>query len=178
MATVNQEFSNAPLSLRARFFGFAWIIVSAVGLVVVPLTGLAHFIRSREPLSALGLVSLVALMSTVAAMIIRTSRFLGERTEAARIKIEENYLVLGKNRYLLEGLVEAVRGSDWGIVLGNGNLGAVPGCFWSTRVGKFEGFLTDPNHAVILRWPDQKVVVSPADPEFFINCAKSAAGLR
>jgi hypothetical protein len=38
--------------------------------------------------------------------------------------------------------------------------------------------MTDSDHAVVLRWPDKVVAVSPADTEFFIYSARAAAGLR
>jgi hypothetical protein len=63
-------------------------------------------------------------------------------------------------------------------IWGNGGLGAIRGRFKSKRIGKFDAFLTDTDHAVVLRWPDKTVAVSPADPEFFILIARSAAGLR
>jgi len=88
----------------------------------------------------------------------------------------------GRKRYPLEGLVDVAR--DPGIlrwafkIAGNDGLGAIRGRYWSKRVGKFDAFLTDPEKAVVLRWPGRVVAVSPEDPEFFIMCARSAAGLK
>ncbi len=61
---------------------------------------------------------------------------------------------------------------------GNGGLGAIHGRFWSKRVGKFEAFMTDPEKAVVLRWPGRTVAVSPQDPEFFIFTVRKASGLK
>ena len=38
--------------------------------------------------------------------------------------------------------------------------------------------MTGTEYAVIVRWPDKVVAVSPADTEFFIFSAQKAAGLR
>ena len=57
-------------------------------------------------------------------------------------------------------------------------MASIRGRYWSKQSGKFDAFMTDPEKAVVLRWPDRLVAVSPADPEFFILCARSAAGLK
>jgi hypothetical protein len=109
------------------------------------------------------------------------AKFFQERSRVSTIRIENSILVLGKKKYPLEGLVEVARDPD---VLksarkriGNGGLGAIRGRYRSKRLGDFETFLTDPAKAVVLRWPGQAVAVSPADAEFFIYSARSAAGL-
>ena len=67
----------------------------------------------------------------------------------------------------------------WAIrIRGNGGLGAIRGRYWSKRLGKFDAFLTGSENAVVLRWPDKVVAVSPADTEFFIYSARAAAGLK
>jgi PH (Pleckstrin Homology) domain-containing protein len=107
---------------------------------------------------------------------------LWERSRSAQVSIEDDVLVFRKKRYPLQGLTAVARDPD---VLsqarrrcGNSGLGCIRGNFKSKRLGKFEAFLTDPENAVVLTWPDKVVAVSPADPEFFIYSARAAAGLR
>jgi len=57
-------------------------------------------------------------------------------------------------------------------------VGSIRGSFRSKRLGKFYAFVTDTEKAVVLRWPDKAVAVSPMDTEFFIHMARSAGGLR
>jgi hypothetical protein len=108
--------------------------------------------------------------------------FLYERSRVAMFTIKDDCLLLGGKSYPLRGAVEIARDPDilkWAMKLyGNGGLGAVRGKFWSKRVGTFQASLTDADYAVVLRWPDRVIAVSPADPEYFITCAKSAAGIR
>jgi hypothetical protein len=52
-------------------------------------------------------------------------------------------------------------------VFGNGGLFAFTGLFRSKSLGKFRVFVTDPGRAVVLRFPNRVVVVSPSDPERF-----------
>jgi hypothetical protein len=115
------------------------------------------------------------------AVLIATLSFFRERSLTAQFRIEENVLVLGKRREPLAGLTEV--GRDPAVMKGackrwgNGGAGAIRGSFRSKRLGKFYAFLTDTEHAVVLRWADRVVAVSPADPEFFIYSARKAAGL-
>ena len=59
-----------------------------------------------------------------------------------------------------------------------GRTGIFRGYCKSKRMGKFYRFLTNPEKAVVLRWPDNVVAVSPADPEFFMLMSRKAAGLQ
>lgn len=52
-------------------------------------------------------------------------------------------------------------------IFGNGGLFAFSGLFRSRQLGKFRAYVTDPARAVVLRFPDRVVVVSPSDPERF-----------
>ena len=84
-------------------------------------------------------------------------------------------------RFPLAGLVsaspdrEALRGA-WKM-RGNDGLGAVAGRFRSKRLGAFRAYLTDAEHAVVLRWPDRCVVISPEQHSWFIETVRKRAGL-
>ncbi|HEY5079215.1 MAG TPA: PH domain-containing protein, partial [Opitutaceae bacterium] len=60
----------------------------------------------------------------------------------------------------------------------SGKLASIQGTFKSKKLGKFYAFLTGTENAVVIRWPDKSVAVSPADTEFFIYMVRSGAGLR
>ena len=80
-------------------------------------------------------------------------------------------------RLPLAGLVavetdrEALRGA-WKI-FGNDGLGAYAGRFWSRKLGRFRAYVSDPNCAVLLRWPDRCLVVSPAQPGEFADAVRA-----
>jgi len=152
------------------FLSFA--LVGVVGIVeaIFALSGRWHFPAvTRAVMAGTPLITLMAVVPI----------FLLERTRTARFKIEDDVLVLGSKKYPLPGLVSVERDPQvmsWAVkLMGNGGLGAIRGTFRSKRLGKFYAFLTDPDMAVVLRWPDSVVAVSPADPEFFILSARSAA---
>ena len=178
MATVNQEFQSAPIGRR--------VIVTAIACFAVLLVmGVFNFFfaqghyshRSSDPI-----VGVVAPLFPMVGLLIAVPAFFIERARTSRFRIEENCLVLGRRRFPLEGLVEVDRDPDvlrrarklWG----NGGMGSIRGRFRNKRIGDFYAFLTCTENAVVLRWPDKAVAVSPEDPEFFILSARSAGGLR
>ena len=67
---------------------------------------------------------------------------------------------------------EATRGSIR--LMGNGGLFAFTGWFRNKRLGVYRAFLTDPKRAVVLRFPNRTVVVSPDSPEAFVTALKKA----
>lgn len=177
MAIVNQVFPSAPMGRR--------VIAPMVGVAAVLFAGIAfnalvvaRHMPGRASLAEKGVVSLAPIVG----LLITVPIFLYERSVTSQFSIEENCLVLGRKRFPLEGLVEASRDPNilrWAVKRhANGGLGAIRGRFWSKRVGSFYAFLTGTENAVVLRWPDKVVAVSPADPDFFIYSARSAAGLK
>ena len=177
MATVNQEFPSAPMGRRVVLttcFAFAVVLaIPVVNLCVAALMSPKHAHLADSASRAIGsLIPMVFLFFS----------FLWERSKASQFSIEDNVLVLRKKRYPLQGLVSAV--PDREVMrnarrrMGNSGMGSIRGSFKSKRLGKFEAFVTDPENAVVLTWPDRVVAVSPADPEFFIYSARAAAGLR
>lgn len=61
---------------------------------------------------------------------------------------------------------EAMRGSIR--LLGNGGLFAFTGYFWNRRLGRYRALATDPDRAVVLRYPQRTIVITPHDPQQFI----------
>jgi hypothetical protein len=176
MATVNQVFQSAPMGRRVTFataFTFAALFVVFAVNFYVSVT--------KMPRGAPFGARIMQMGAPLLPIFILIPGFVLERSKVSRFSIEENVLVLAKKRYPLEGLMDAVRDPE---VLkrarkrfGNGGLGSIRGKFVSKRLGKFDTFLTGTENAVVLRWPDKVVAVSPADPEFFIYSARAAAGL-
>jgi hypothetical protein len=176
MATVNQEFPSAPMGRRVVLTLCFVLAVLALGFIFnlyVALGKIQHAATGARILQALAPLLPIAVF---------VATFLWERSRASHFSIENNVLVVRRKRYPLLGLVAAERDPQ---VLknarrrfGNSGAGSVRGKFTSKRLGNFEAFLTDPENAVVLRWPERVVAVSPADPEFFIYSARAAAGLQ
>lgn len=61
----------------------------------------------------------------------------------------------------------AMRGSIR--TFGNGGLFSFTGRFRSKSLGAYRAFVTDPQRTVVLRFPARTIIVSPADPEAFID---------
>jgi hypothetical protein len=60
----------------------------------------------------------------------------------------------------------------------NGGLFGITGWFWNRRLGRFRAFATDPSRAVLLRYSNRKVVVTPHDTQHFIVRVRTLARLR
>lgn len=90
------------------------------------------------------------------------------RVEPGRIVVERPF---GEIAYPLTGLVEVKPFEKWGraIRVGNGGLFGITGWFWSTTLGWFSVHARKVRGAVLLRWPDRKVVVMPEDADRFVR---------
>ena len=62
-------------------------------------------------------------------------------------------------------------------LVGNDGLGAISGRFRSKHLGPFRAYVTDPDHAVVLRWPDRCLVISPDQHSCFVETLRKRAGL-
>ena len=85
------------------------------------------------------------------------------------------------NRFALDGLLgaepdHAALDGAWKIWANDG-LGAVTGRFGHKRLGRFDALVTDGRCAVVLRWPDRCLVVSPDRPREFAAACRERAGL-
>jgi hypothetical protein len=52
---------------------------------------------------------------------------------------------------------------------GNGGAFSFTGWYWSKQLGSYRAFVTDLNRTVVLRFEKRTVVVSPDEPEDFVN---------
>ena len=62
-------------------------------------------------------------------------------------------------------------------LMGNGGFFSITGWFWNRRLGRYRLFANDGRLAVLLRFPDRRVVVTPGDPGRFAAAVREAAGL-
>lgn len=62
---------------------------------------------------------------------------------------------------------QAMRGSLR--TFGNGGFFSITGFYWNKTLRTYRVFVTDPRHAVVLRYERRTVVVSPGDPEAFVR---------
>ncbi len=52
---------------------------------------------------------------------------------------------------------------------GNGGFYSFTGWYWNKTLGSYRAFVTDPRRAVVLRYERRRVVISPDDPERFVQ---------
>ncbi len=54
-------------------------------------------------------------------------------------------------------------------LFGNGGLFSFSGLFRNKLLGKYRAFATSPRNSVVLRFPNRTIVVTPEDPESFVE---------
>ncbi len=167
------EFAPASIGARVRIITLlSFVAVVIVGTVVVVLT----LQERRPPPWPVWVASGIA--PVIVAAIWFTARIHCYRLAAAELRIELPFRTV---RFPLEGLKEVTpdRHAFHGArkIVGNDGLGAISGRFRSKHLGAFRAYLTDPEHAVVLRWPDRCVVISPDQHAWFIETVRKRAGL-
>jgi hypothetical protein len=58
----------------------------------------------------------------------------------------------------------------------NGGLWSFLGSFYSPRLGQFRGYVSDPRNTVVITLPEQTIVISPDDPNRFMQAVKKQKG--
>jgi hypothetical protein len=96
--------------------------------------------------------------------------------------LEEDMLVINRlgweTKFSLEDLQswefdpKAMKGSIR--LCGNGGLFSFTGLYRNKALGKYRCFVNDLNRAVVLRFPNRTVVVSPDDPAGFVEAIKGS----
>jgi hypothetical protein len=165
----DRDFASAPLGGRVRLV--TWLSLAAFVVIFIVIG--TFLLQERQPPPWPVWPALLLGPGIVGAIwygaLVRRYRLLGDE-----IVIERAWLTA---RFPLAGLVavesdrDALRWS-WKI-MGNDGLGAYAGRFWSKRLGKFRAYVSDPDCAVVLRWPDRCLVVSPAQPGEFVDAVRA-----
>jgi len=151
---------NAPWSRTVRNTTVLSLVILALPLVVV------LFTPAQPPPWVVGLLIALPLLIVV-------------ETFAARVRgytLTEREIIVHRGfwdtRLPLEGLrsvsgdAEAMRGSAR--VFGNGGLFSITGRYWNRKLRWYRAYATDRSRAVVLRYADRTIVITPHDPQQFI----------
>jgi hypothetical protein len=164
---LDRDFAPAPLGGRVRFI--TWLCLASI--VVVDATIAAVLLERYPPWRVwLGLCIAPVFVGAIwyGALVRRY------RLREDEIVVERAWLT---TRLPLAGLAtleadrDALRGARK--IMGNDGLGAYAGRFRSQKLGNFRAYVSDPDCAVVLRWPDRCLVVSPAQPGEFTDAVRA-----
>jgi hypothetical protein len=165
-------FEAAPLGTRVRIA----TLFSMVAPVVAVVVGYTLMLRERTPPPWPVWAGMPFLPFLIAA-IWHFSRVRGYRLVGNELRVERAWRTL---RFPLDHLTEVTpdrAAMRWALKLhGNSGLGVIAGRYRSKRLGSFRAYLTDPEHAVVLRWPDRCLVISPSQPTWFIEAVRKRTG--
>jgi Bacterial PH domain len=138
-----------------------------VGLVIVAVIVLSAAFAPMDVPLAFRLAAIVVPLLIVAASLARTVR--GYTLTEEAIIVQRGW---GETRLPLAGLrsvtgeVDAMRGSMR--LTGNDGFFSITGWFWNRKLGRHRAFATDLSRAVVLRYADRTIVITPHDPQQFI----------
>jgi hypothetical protein len=173
------SFAPAPACGRVRFMtALSFCIVFAVAALCITMAA-----RDMDHQAAWA-TGIAMTLAPGLGLLIVVLIWLGARVRAFRLVGAE--LIVDrrfhKPRFALAGLESIVldRSAMEGAwkQIGNDGLGAIAGRFRSKKLGTFRVYLTNPENAVVLRWPGQTLVVSPDRSFEFIEAVRERAGLK
>jgi hypothetical protein len=167
------EFAPADIGLRVRMVTTISIAVLPIVVAVFVAIGPARDTGERWLVVLVPLISLLVMGGILLGARVRCYRLVGGELRVQR--------ALQTVRFPLGGLLEVVPDREvfrWARkIRGNAGLGAIAGRFRSKRMGTFLTYVTDTEYAVVLRWPDHCLVVSPQQRSLFIEAVRKRAGL-
>jgi hypothetical protein len=169
------EFA-APVGRRVRLVSwFCSILVGGLAIVA-----LAVVMGSRASVRPIWPAVLAPVVTT--AIMVSVAWFSQVR---GYLLTKDELLVHRRNRetrFTLDGLQSVSVDREamaWSVkIFGNDGLGAITGRFRNKRLGAYQAFVTDRTRAVVLRWPDRCLVVSPDRPDEFAAAVRLRAGLQ
>lgn len=166
----NIEFAPARTGRRVRLATLICFGLVGVGTVV------AMVLMLRDPTVPRPMLAFAAIAPAANVLYWLAARVRRYRLVHGDLLVEFQFRTLS---IPLAGMVGATADPEamsraWK-VFGNEGLGAISGRFRSKRLGKFRAYLSDVEHAVVLRWPDRCVVVSPDKPSHFIEAVRERA---
>jgi hypothetical protein len=167
-AAFAPALAGARVRLRRLLAAVLVVLASAVPAVML--------LRDREP--PYRVFPIVVIGPAILGLSWWASRLRQYRLVGGELRIELRFRTM---RFPLAGLVSATPDREamshaWKM-WGDDGLGAVTGRFRSRRLGAFRACLTDAEHAVVLRWPDRCLVISPQQHSFFVEAVRKRAGL-
>jgi hypothetical protein len=167
------EFAPALIGARIRFTTLLSAVVVVIVAVVVPVL----ILRERHPPPWPAFVA-----AWIAPVVLAVVWFLGRircyRMVEDELRIELPFRTV---RFSLAGLQSVTPDRDAlrrkFKIAGNDGLGSISGRFRSKHLGPFRAYVSDGEHAVVLRWPDRCLVISPQQHSLFVEVVRKRAGL-
>jgi len=141
-------------------------IITPLAIAIV--AALPFFVPARTMLWLHGWmwgVVVVCLFSSVSGFSVRNGQLLVHRLGWAT-KFELAQLsAFGANPHAMMGSIR---------LFGNGGFFSFTGYYRNSVIGNFRAYVTDPAKSVVLEFGDRKIVISPDDPQAFVEAVRDA----
>jgi Bacterial PH domain len=145
-----------PLRLAT---GFSTMVLIAVA------TGGALTLERAPLLVSLLMVALPLVILLASLLCMVRGYVLSEDAIVVRRTVWQTVLPL-KDLKSVAGDATAMHGSLR--LFANGGIFSFTGEFWNRKLGRYRALATDPDRAVVLRYPKRIIVITPHDPQQFI----------
>jgi hypothetical protein len=157
-------FDAAPWAPKMKV---ATVLAVAVCAAIL---GSSWGVLPGKPMAVAGWMYLLVVLPPIAVAIALFFVVRGYELQADRLEVRR---FLWSTRVPLDGLQHAwhdPRAMDRSMrLLGNSGLFSISGLFQGREIGRYRAFVTNPRQAVVLRAGKRTVVVSPANPQAFLD---------
>ncbi len=158
---------------QSNHFGapWGWLLTGVTAALVLLLSG--FLVAAAVRADATGIVWPLFVLVAGAFSVIRGYKLAGDVLLVERLGWHSKVRLQGLRSVIIDPALLRLS-----LRVGNGGFFCFSGWFWNRKLGWYRLFATDPRRAVLLRFADRKVVVTPDDPELFARHLKQLAGLR
>jgi hypothetical protein len=149
---------------------WGWLLTGVTATLVLLLSG--FLVAAAVRADATGIVWPLLALIAGAFFVIRGYELAGDVLRIERLGWRSHIKLQGLRSVIIDPAL--LRCS---LRVGNGGFFCFSGWFRNRKLGWYRLFATDPRRAVLRRFDDRKVVVTPDDPELFAAQVKRLAGL-
>jgi hypothetical protein len=169
---VGEVGSVTTIEFRAPWSGALQTMTIAVASILVLMTlVVATLVATGLARPYMSLMIVLPLLLVAAALLYRVRGYTLTDDAILVRRLAGNFRLPLAGLLAVSGDVEAMRGSVR--LLGNWGLFSITGRYWNRKLGSYRAFATDPSRAVVLRYSNQTVVITPHDPQHFIMRART-----
>lgn len=160
---MSTKIYGAPWGIRVK------LITGMVGGIAIIMGCVLPFVLKKEaaPLfvSFLPSIAVTAVFGGTALFVVRRFELTDQEIHVQRSVWKDTINLSG----LRSATADATACKGAFKTFGNDGLFAMHGRFYSKKLGKFRAFVTDRANAVILKFDDRTIVISPENPRSFVN---------
>ncbi len=149
-------------------------LLSGALLIAVSVYGQWYFAQRGDAVLQMALLLPVMLLIGAALFTVRGYRLVGDDLRVQRLAWDTVIPLRGLQSAAVDpqAMHKSLR------TFGNGGLFSFSGRFYSKKLGAYRAYASDPKHAVVLKFENHTVVVTPGRPDDFVAQLKPFTGFE